>query len=274
MINLMVAMPAEARPLIDHMRLKADSRPGPFNLYRNEQCRLLVTGMGQVAMAAGCGWMAGQGEASDDVWLNVGVAGHRSLALGELRVANRISDEQLDRHWYPPQLIDELRGEALRTVMEPSKDYPLSCLYDMEASAFVAICSRFCTSELVQVLKVVSDNQDHPLEHFDVKAAAGLIAHNAPAIASYAAALCELGRGYYQQSEIDGLAEIEQEILARWHFTSTRKTQLHGLLRRWFALAPAGQKPVPFEFSACSDAAAFLQQLGRAVDQLPVTVDS
>lgn len=269
MINFLVALPAEARPLVEHLKLSAVPDT-PFKLYAGARHRLLVSGVGQMAMAAACGWLAGRAVGTTDAWLNVGVAGHRSLAVGELRLAHRISDATLDRRWYPPQLVGELDSDDLTTVARPLADYPWPGLVDMEASAFVAACARFCTAELVQSVKVVSDNPRQPLAQLDAKKATELLAAKVVQIADYAQALDELGRSYRDGGESPALAAIAGQWQARWRFSVTRQHQLRRLLQRWLTLAGETRELDIDAFEDCRDAAAVIDRLRREVEQLPV----
>lgn len=272
MINLMVALPAEARPIVEHLRLQAVHCDAPHQLYAGGRYRLLVTGIGQVAMAAACGWLACY--ARDSAWLNVGVAGHRDLDLGSVRVAHRIDDPVLARSWYPPQLVGALAGETVTTVTTVQTDYPKLTLYDMEASAFVAVCSRFSSSELVQSIKVVSDNSQHSVEKINPQMVSELIATNVAAITDYAHALAELADEYFGSAEVDGLEGLCEQIQQRWRFSVTRENQLRSLLRRWFLLSAEDSAFDWDTYSGCRDAAAFLSVLQAQVDALPVTVSS
>lgn len=272
MLNLMVALPAEARPIVEMLRLKSVPCNAPFKLYVNEHYRLLVSGIGQTAMASACGWLAGHGEAHDNAWLNVGVAGHRDLELGSLRVAHRIDDQVLERSWYPPQLVGDLVGERLITVPRVQCDYPEETLYDMEASAFVAVCTRFCTAELVQSVKVVSDNRDHSHTALDAKRVGALIEASARSIIDYAKALADLAQAYYHDGEVDGLEQLCGEIQQRWHFSSTRQNQLRNLMRRFLLQRSDGDGFDLNGYAHCRDAAAFLSTLKAHVDTLPVSI--
>lgn len=273
MINLLVALPVEARPIVDQLGLVSVAHNGPFRLYTgDDRYRLLITGVGQVAMASACGWLACFAEHGDDVWLNVGIAGHSSLAVGELRLAHRIVDAALDRRWYPPQLVGELDTDDLTTVARPERNYPWPGMYDMEGAAFVCACTRFCTAELVQSIKVVSDNPQQPIEQLDAKKASALMAAKMAQIVDYAHALDGLGRDYYGSGASASVAAIALQLQARWQFSATRQHQLRRLLQRWLALTGESCEWNSDDYSDCRDAAAVIERLRCAVEQLPVTL--
>ena len=107
MINLVVALPAEARPLIKHYSLNRQQAHDAFPLYRNERMALVVCGPGKIAAATATTWLAelipGKQRAA---WLNIGVAGHATHDIGTGLLVNRISDHASNKSWYPPQVHD------------------------------------------------------------------------------------------------------------------------------------------------------------------------
>ena len=85
MTRFVVALRAEARPLIDRYRLEpADD--GAFRCFHGSGRSLVISGVGKVAAAAATACLH---EKPLDVWVNVGIAGHRDRAPGELVRAHR-----------------------------------------------------------------------------------------------------------------------------------------------------------------------------------------
>jgi len=169
----MVALHSEAKPIIDHYRLQRLTTEG-FPLYVGASCvgetpnlliNLVVTGIGQLAMAAAVGWLAGRQENTKSAWLNLGTAGHLDATLGEIfRVAQCTNADDHSAHL--PPLVSRWQGEiaSLQTVDRAMTDYPPVAMVDMEAHAFFGTACRFAPAELVQSLKVVSDNQGTDLD--------------------------------------------------------------------------------------------------------------
>ena len=52
MLNFVVALPCEARPIISHFGLQALDSPAGFRLYNRERMRLIVSGAGKIPAAA------------------------------------------------------------------------------------------------------------------------------------------------------------------------------------------------------------------------------
>ena len=57
MINIVMAFPGEARPLIDCLGLTDRDAQGPYTQYRNENLRLVISGAGKIHSAAATAWL-------------------------------------------------------------------------------------------------------------------------------------------------------------------------------------------------------------------------
>ena len=158
MIHLVVAHPAEARPLIARYNLQGD--PAPFPLYRGDGMLLVVSGPGRTAAAAAAGFLAGvDGAGPGTAWLNLGMAGHSELPIGQGLLAQRVHDATSGATWFPALVFDAPCPTApVVTVERLEQDYEDEPLYDTEAAGFFAAASRFASVELVHAYKIVIDN--------------------------------------------------------------------------------------------------------------------
>ncbi len=162
-ICLVVALPAEARPLIDHYRLARWRSDLPFAIHRSDDIALIRSGVGKTNAAAATALLGALNKNRQSLWLNIGIAGHRSLPIGELVTANPIIDLASGQRWdTPPSRSLPLASQICRTVDQASGDYFDTGITDMEASGFISIATRFTRPEHILVLKIISDNADHP----------------------------------------------------------------------------------------------------------------
>ncbi len=270
MIRFVVALPAEARPLIEHYRLRRRAN-APFPVYENDSAALVVSGIGPDRAAAATSCLHALTGGRVTAWLNVGIAGHAERALGEAVLADRIRDHGSARSWYPPLLFDTRCASAsVLTVSCPLPDYPEDWLVDMEASGFYEAACRVGTAELAQVLKVVSDNAAHPTTQIRAKTVERLIGDVLPLTETIVASLNELGCAL-PSAPIDDAALAP--FLGRWHFTVSERHQLRRLLERWRVLAPA--RALWCEaLSRVERGAEVLQHLERELRALPVRLGS
>lgn len=271
MINLLVAMPSEAKPLLDQLRLPLLRQRGQMRHYGNQQYNLVISGMGKTAMACGCGWLAGLAGSTSQVWLNTGIAGHQSRAVGTLLVADRITDQCSQRSWYPPQLLGNLESDHLITVDAPETGYPQQSLYDMEAAAFVEAARQFATAELVQSLKVVSDNAQHSIEKLNKTVIADLMHDAVESVLRFASDLDHQNDALSSEDDDPQLNRMLASFESRWHLSATRRLQARRLLQRYSVLAKDGLDCAALrQLASCTNAAELIARLTHAVDALPV----
>jgi nucleoside phosphorylase len=231
-LNILVALNCEARPLIDLYRLKKRSAKG-LAWYRRSadqsqlfNINLVISGIGALNMVSACSWLAAKTEQENCAWLNTGTAGHGTLPVGELvRVVHSI-EQSSDKSHYPP-LVSKFKGTAisLLTNNTPVADYPENQAVDMEAHAFFTTAKRFASSELVQSIKVISDNKDNDLELLNAKKITQLIAAQANSIDQFARSLVELAPSPIVQFEMD-------EELKHLHCTTSQMLQFQSLMAK------------------------------------------
>jgi nucleoside phosphorylase len=235
---IFTALPCEAKPLVNHFKLKKDLSSHPFALYHNDNRVLAVSGCGKIAMAAAVAYsLAKFKPQAHPVLLNVGIAGHKTATLGELFAADKISDIESGKHFYP-QLICKRPCPTLtiNTVSTPETTYRDNCLYEMEASAFYEIAARFTSTELIQAFKIVSDNQESSIAKIDAALVSAWIQAKVEVIAAGIKQLELLA----QPLEIKESAYY-QVALERWHFTVNAQLQLKALLQRWQVLTACAE---------------------------------
>jgi predicted DNA-binding transcriptional regulator AlpA len=260
-IFIFTALPSEAKGLIADLNLKRWQGSQVYGLFVNATYCLTVTGMGKAAMAAGMGYTFGTfPKVVNPVIVNVGIAGHDHLALGTVLAAQKIIDMDTRRCFYP-QLVGSvpLQTEIIATVSTPETAYQQPYVYEMEAAAFYETALSFSTAELVQVVKVISDNSASSVEKITPQWVTALMI---PALGSIRAMIDELSalRGRLPAGEpVD-----YQRVTEQWKFTVSQKSQLKKLLWRFQVLS---DQSLPEDFETGSF---LLRWLEQEVDQLAV----
>ena len=163
-VRLVVALPAEAKPLRQHFALQRDQR-AELPLYRHGNILLAVCGVGSAAAARAVHWLASHElkQTTQALWINVGIAGHPSRSVGEAVLASEIEDRASGRRWLtsppaqPPCALDRLLS-----LQQPDPAYRWQGLQEMEAAGFYAAARDHAPAAAVQCLKVVSDNLRQP----------------------------------------------------------------------------------------------------------------
>ena len=267
MIHIVSALPAEARPLIDHFRLHEKSTSGGFRIHQGNGIALVISGPGKVAAAAATALLASRLAAGTQAtWLNIGIAGHADLEIGQGLLAHRITDRASGQNWYPPRVFDlPLESAGLLTVDTPENDYPQAVAYDMEASGFYPVAARFSTSELVQCYKVISDNRKQGTGSVSAQQCTRLIAARLEEIDSLLHSLGDLQQQHHGRHA--GNDDVSR-LAGQWHFTVSQQHQLADLARRWCALIP--DQPLWLDSLKTHDSAArVLNTLREHLDALP-----
>jgi adenosylhomocysteine nucleosidase len=225
-----LALPCEAKPIVDYYRLKKNVNIHSFAVYSNDNICLTVTGIGKTAMAAGIAYtQALFSPNSHPIMLNIGIAGHKIYSIGSVFVIDKIIDADVERRFYPPLVFTPpCPTHSLVTISKPQVTYPNESLCDMEASAFYETSTRFTTSELIQCLKIISDNEASPSQNIQPKMVSELIAGHLSTIEKVLFELTALAKIAIEPE----LPEFDS-ILKQYRFTVSEQIQLKKLLSRW-----------------------------------------
>ena len=207
----------------------------PYRICAGEQTHLIVSGLGKVAAAAATAYLRALIGDTPAAWLNIGIAGHGSQAVGTALLAHKVVDAASGKPFYPTFTAPPpCRTTLLHTVdrvQSPAGD----AAYDMEASGFCEAAQRFATSERVHCLKIVSDNPQSPYQTLNAAKVEALIESQLDTVAQVGEHLRTLSQQLHAlHADPPSLAELT----ARWRFTATQQHQLRGLLARWQTLAP------------------------------------
>jgi hypothetical protein len=268
MTNLVVALQAEAGPIIGALDLVSARPAGIFPVYCNGDLSLVVSGIGRTHSAAAVTHLFHRtAQRVDQAWLNIGIAGHQQAPIGSVLLASRITEHASGRSWYPPYVLDvKLLRSPLVTVDEPERHYPDCCAYDMEASGFYQIACRCSTGELVQSLKIISDNPGSDLD-LTADQISLLIANQMSAIEGAVGQLSDLS---HVVDTVRALPDLSSLYLEQWHFTVSQRHRLPALLSR--LKVRSGQLPNIPGTSECQDARGVLRWLESKLSALPVNL--
>jgi hypothetical protein len=252
--------------MVGRFRLKALTSSTSVRVFRGERLELAVSGVGKARSAAAAGYLHGLGGGRrDEGWINVGIAGHRSLPLGEAVLAHRVLDRASGRSHYPSFAFKPpCPTETVVTVDRLEEGYPEGCALDMEASGFHEAAARFSSVELVHSLKIISDNEAAPPAEVTAQRAEALVESRLDLIATLIEEVASLaGELLLLEAAPPGLSEV----LDRHHFTFSERHRLRRLLRRHRALC--GGPPPIAAIARSRNARQALESLERLVEGLP-----
>lgn len=159
-VCLVVALPAEGRPLRRHFGLERDPGLDRKPVYRRGRLALTLSGPGREAARETVAWCLERGLGGpDDLWVNIGIAGHATAPLGRVLLADPVEEPATGRRWacggpLPPGW----RASRLLTLDAPGTGYRDDALLDMEAAGFLEGLEAFGACGRGLCVKVVSDN--------------------------------------------------------------------------------------------------------------------
>jgi nucleoside phosphorylase len=166
MILFVIALQAEAKPLIAHFGLRKDMAVSVFPLYRHEQVALIVSGVGKVrsAMAALYLLTRYETEQAGALLVNIGCCGAAdpNNPPGTLLWINKVTDAATGRDTYPdlPGQPDCRQAAVVcydRPVPGDQVGLPAGSVCDMESAGIMAAAARLIGPHQILLLKIVSD---------------------------------------------------------------------------------------------------------------------
>lgn len=231
---IFVALVCEAKPLIQRYGLKKMQQPHPFAIYTSERMAVVISGVGKVAMAGAVAYSMALFRPKHPLMINLGIAGHKSLALGSLLMADKVVDASDSTKTYYPQLIGRFPCQtlSLNTFVTPCFDYAEGFLHDMEGAAFYETAAKFSSSELIHCLKIISDNQCESAEHINAQVVSEWVGQKIDVID---AIIIQLEGLRWQLAE--GEPAQYSSLLERYHFSVSSRIKLRVLLNRWGLVA-------------------------------------
>ncbi|CDZ81450.1 hypothetical protein BN1013_01986 [Candidatus Rubidus massiliensis] len=255
MINIICALKWEADPLINFFQLK-QTHFKPFPIYKKDHIQLIICGIGNVLAAAATSFLyAISGCKDNQIWLNIGTAGHKDLPIGSCYLIHKISNPLEVDTFYPYYpFVTELTKNSLISVDVPEKQFLSNHLYDMEAYGFYKTAIRFSSVERIHCIKVISDNYCSICIHFDKEFVKKIMEGWLPTIEQMIIKLLPLAK-----------LDNEKVIPFPFHFTQTQRNQFFELLRKWDAIFP--ERPLEEEIFSVSSAKDLLKEITLRIDR-------
>ena len=263
MTQFVVALRAEAHPLIEMYRLLPEDTPSTFPTFKQGDKRLVICGVGKHRAAAATSHLFETSEKKLlEVWLNIGIAGHRDRPTGSILRAHTVQNVSKSTIFHPG-LIGSERFETacITTVDQPETTFRSTDIYDMEAVGFFETAVRFSTAELVQCLKIISDNRASGIRGLTNKQITKLLEKKLLLISNFVTDLEELAQ------ELEPVRNANRETLPfvkRWHFSTTERRYLSQLLTR---CAAYNYIPSPNDFYDTSQTNIVLQKIERELSR-------
>ena len=229
-----IALRAEAKPLIDALNMKLVENKSLFPIYANEETghALVISGMGSIKSAAAATFLKTYLKINDySAWINLGIAGFFKGPIGDIYQANKVVLKESGAAFFPGlRLSKQIPSAILFTARKPENGYKEKVLYDMEAAGFCEMVPSFSCNELTYVIKIVSDTPNASSSLITKHLVRELIEKQLSTILDIIA-------------EIEILVEEEKKRLSipneviefekRFKFTETNKYKFREIYRKW-----------------------------------------
>ncbi len=257
-VNLVVALRAEAQPLIEHFELARVPGSNQIPLYQNQHLALVLSGIGKAAATGAVKYVESQFPDRNAAWLNVGIAGHGSLQIGDRFMADSIHERSSSKSWYPIFLFTPLCATGpLTSVDAVETAYDEATGYDMEAAAFIQSASQFATLELIHSFKIVSDNSKDSVNKLTRHTVAEFVRSSIFEIERTVESLNHLAAEVARRKA--HIPDLEP-FLHNWKFSVTQQHQLRKLLNKSRALG-YDIEPVSDSIRDCIDSGSVIDEL-------------
>lgn len=267
MLHIVCALKPEARPLLDRFGLRA--LPDEPRIYHNAGANISLTlsGVGKSAAVEAVNRTHTIFNADrSHAWLNLGIAGHADLPLGQAVIVKKVTDAATGQTWFPSRVFPvTIPAHDLLTLDEPGGDYREE-LFDMECAGFFRAASDIATLELAQAIKIISDNAERPMDGVNSDLASRLIKQNLPVIENIIEQLLTLSE---LLRDLNDAGPDYQAITRQRHFTVSQQHQLRATLRKWRTLQPEDKSPAE-RVAGKKTAAEALRHLQDELDKSPI----
>ena len=161
MLYIVTALYIEAKPLISLFNLKKDNSYTKFQVFSNEDVKLIISGTGKVKSATALTYLISKEDIKkNDYIVNIGfVASNKNSQLGDIVYVSKIQNAYSDFDFYPEMIYKHNFLEGSLTTFDSIVEKKIENIeyIDMEAYGFFQTASIFFKKDKIVVLKIVSD---------------------------------------------------------------------------------------------------------------------
>ncbi len=230
-LNIVIALPCEAKFIIQTLNLKKDVAEHTFEIYHNQDKTLclIVSGIGKINAAIATTYIAQYANVKQQGFINIGIAAG-PYEIGIMFLAHKLYDPIINKTFYPKiNFLKNYPSRSLETIEIPNSDYLMEKMIDMEAYGFYQAAIKFTTQEFIQVIKIISDNSTETRQKISTEFVNQLMKKNINDILNVINSSHEL-----LDKETIRLAQSKYfvELVQSFHFSQQQKLQLARLLQR------------------------------------------
>ncbi|MAI60714.1 MAG: hypothetical protein CMM92_06820 [Rickettsiales bacterium] len=233
MIHFIVATSSESKLIIKKLKLKKIQPSSGFDFFYNDNFSMTITGLGKINSALGVAHTFFKFKnLSNNIWINIGLAGHEKEKIGTLILVDKIYDDETKKSMYPFFIKDyKIKKLNCTCYAKPNLNYDKS-LSDMESSGFFLSANKYSTKELIHSLKIISDNKYDKIDFNNTKNIERLFEKNFDQIMNFILDIKGLWeRKFEKQNKIK--IKIEKD-LKNLKYTFSEGVQIRNLLKIYY----------------------------------------
>ena len=162
MLYIVTALYIEAKPLISLFNLKKDNTYTKFQVFSNENIKLIISGTGKIKSATALTYLISNKDIKDnDYIINIGfiASSNNNSQLGDIVYISKIQNAYSDTTFYPEMIYKHNFLEGSLTTFDKIIENKIENVeyIDMEAYGFFQTASIFFKKDKIIILKIVSD---------------------------------------------------------------------------------------------------------------------
>ena len=162
MLYLVTALYIEAKPLISLFNLKKDNTYTKFQVFSNENIKLIISGTGKIKSATALTYLISNKDIKENEYIiNIGFIAslNNNSQLGDIVYISKIQNAYSDTTFYPEIIYKHNFLEGSLTTFDKIIDNKIENIeyIDMEAYGFFQTASIFFKKDKIIVLKIISD---------------------------------------------------------------------------------------------------------------------
>ena len=162
MLYIVTALYIEAKPLISLFNLKKDNTYTKFQVFLNENIKLIISGTGKIKSATALAYLISNKDIKEnDYIINIGfiASSNNNSQLGDIVYISKIQNASSDTTFYPEMIYKHNFLEGSLTTFDKIIENKIENIeyIDMEAYGFFQTASIFFKKDKIIILKIISD---------------------------------------------------------------------------------------------------------------------
>ncbi|MFC2422664.1 MAG: spore photoproduct lyase family protein [Fusobacterium polymorphum] len=162
MLYIVTALYIEAKPLISLFNLKKDNTYTKFQVFSNENIKLIISGTGKIKSATALTYLISNKDIKEnDYIINISfiASSNNNSQLGDIVYISKIQNAYSDTTFYPEMIYKHNFLEGSLTTFDKIIENKIENIeyIDMEAYGFFQTASIFFKKDKIIILKIVSD---------------------------------------------------------------------------------------------------------------------